>query len=210
MVKHAFPNFTASTFGAKPRLKTPADLAAAVAVIGSIDARTQAVEAHRKVQTDQLNEACAAELQMDVDGVLTPSDTYRSTLIAAIESYLPKAKQDIFGDTQTARFPCGEVSYKSKSAAVALAESVKAAEVADKLAKRKKLMDLLNGLLEQTGLEGWLRLKFELDLSAIQKRFRSGKLKKKDLPTGLTVVAAGETYAVKPYAAPDRLETSAA
>lgn len=205
-LKH-LPAFLVPKFRKEPTLTSSIDLANAIAEISAIDARIKVVEARRQVEHDKINQQCAEQLQIEVDGELVPAETYRAALIAAIETYLPQAKGEVFTEgTQTVRFPCGEISWKTRPATVSLEEGVKAADVAKSIATRKRLTEQLHELLEQTGLMGTLRLKYELDLAGLQRRFRDGLLKKRDLPKGLTVVPSGESFSIKPLTSPDRAD----
>lgn len=201
------PSFLTPKFSTEPVLGSSVDLANAIAEISAIDARMKAVEARRQVELDKLNQQCAEQLQVELDGETVPAESYRAALVAAIEAFLPEAKDKVFtSGSQTVRFPCGEVAYKATPATVALCEGVKAPDVAKSLANRTKLSEQLQELLEKNSLTGALRLKYELDLAGWQRRFKDGLIKKRDLPKGLQITPAGESFSIKPFVSPDRTE----
>ena len=197
--------------GASPELGSPADMAEAVRCIAWLDSRRQTVETERDVAINRLREEAARELHVVLAGERLTFDEWRGRLVAAVEAYVAGHKAEVFtGETQTVRFAAGEVSYKRRAPAVALADGIRPADIVERLKKRKGLAPAIEKLLEKTGVAGWLRIKFDLDLQQIQRRFKDGQLRKRDLPTGLIVTEEGQDVIIKPSATPDRADSAAA
>lgn len=197
----------------KPALKSPADMAEAVRCIAWLDNRKRTIETERDSAVARLRENAAREMHVELDegGARLTFDEWRGQLVAAIENYVGGHKAEVFtGDVQTVRFAAGEVSYRERKAEVVLADGVKPADIVERLKKRKGLVAAVEKLAEKTGVAGWLRIKFELDLADIKKRFKDGKLRKRDLPIGLVIQDAGEDVTIKPSATPDRADSAAA
>lgn len=204
-----FPRFAttlqAIAGGLKMRLRSVEDLALAMQWAHRLKAHKEAVEAERKIQTNAVNEAAAGALQVEVDGEAVPIEQLESALHCAIEKYVPDNKAVIFRDgIQTARFPSGEVSWKDQAAEVVVDPDTKAQVIADRLVKRAKVNESIAKVLEDAGLAGKIRVKCELDLATIKRLFKTGVLKKQQLPAGLVVTDPREVVVVKPYAGPER------
>ncbi len=207
-IKASLPPMPAP-IGKTPKITNPKQLAAAIACLAGIDARTAAVSGKRQAETDQVNQRWADHLNMEVGGQQVPFEKYRADVLAAINLYVPDHKPDIFTDgKQTARFACGQVSYKSKPGGVAMASGTKADDIATAIAKKSKLQATIDELLKKLDLVGWLNVKVSLDLQGIKKRFKDGKLKKSQLKKGLIVEQKTETIEVKAFASPERSEAA--
>lgn len=210
-----FPKFKTNELpelagGRKPKLRSVTDLSSAMHSIAVIRQHRDAVEAERKRLTNNVNEEAAQNLQIAVDGESMPIEQYEAALLQAVEAYVPEHKDDIFEEgTQTARFPAGEVSWRDKNPEVELQEGVKAQEIADRLSKRANLPQSIMALLDEAGLAGKLRVKIELDFLTIKRLFKTGAMKKHQIPKGLIVTEPTEVVVVKPFTGPERSDQAA-
>lgn len=193
-----------------PEIENCGELAEALRVVATLDARRKTVEAERDAAVHQVEQQTAAKLHVVVDGERITFDEWRANIIEAIERFVPKHKPEVFTDgKQTVRFPAGQVSYKRIAPAVRVDQDVKATDIAERLAKRKKLYEALDSLLKRLKLDGWLRINVALDLQAIQKRYADNQLKPKQLPAGLIVSDEREDITVKPLDQPERADAAA-
>lgn len=197
--------------GPDPELHQVADVAEALRCVSEVDAHTKHVEAWRDAEITRINEQAALLLQApSMPGA--PSSTlqlWRAKLVAAIERFIPTHKSEVFAaGKKTARFAAGEVAYKERPAGVVLKEGTKAADVVDRLNQRHQVAEKFAEVLDALGIGHILRVKLELNLQGLQQRYRDKLLKRKDLPAGLTISAAGETVIVKPSPKPDRADVA--
>jgi len=196
--------------GSSPELQSCSDLAEALDRIGQIDARRKAIESIEEAELAKITRDAAHARHVEVDGFLLTHEEYRSRLIEAVKRFVPEHKAEVFtGDTQTAKFAGGTVSWKRINTAVRLAEEVRGADIADRLATRKKLKAAVDAVLKKLGLDGWLRVEIVLDLAGIQQRFKDGQLKAKQLPAGLIVTPERDEVSVKPLPQPERSDVAA-
>src|SRR5690606_20331617 len=132
-----------------PEITDCEELAEAIRVVATLDARQQTIEADRDVEVQRIEQQAAALQHVVVDGERITFAEWRANIIAAVERFVPRHKATVFADgKQTVRFPAGQVSYRRIEPAVRVADDVRADEIADRLAKRKKLHEALDSLLK--------------------------------------------------------------